>query len=278
MKKYLFKIGFLFLLAFLQTSPLLLSQSRGLKTITEKELKYHLEFIGAKEFRGRETPSPELDIATLYFANWARNEGLKPLMQDGSYYQSVPVTVTSVFQPGTRITLSGREGEQTFYYGKAFGGNFSGSGSYYGEVVFAGLGISDPDNGWDDLKGLDLRGKIVIILDATRPGERTQSGPYYYYRLNTIVSSLKEKGASAVLSVVSNEREKKLNSGFNIFDDIPSGKLGIIYDSQRTDFDERSPGTSPKQGRPSLPFEYAEISQTLAAEIMGLKAGDIEEN
>ena len=168
----------------------LIAQSNGLKTITEKELRYHLEFLGAKEFRGRETPSPELDITTLYVANWARDAGLKPIFQDGSFYQTVPVTVTRVFQPGTRIGISGGHGERIYYYGRDFGGNFSVSGSYSGEIIFAGLGISDPGNGWDDLKELNLKGKIVVILDAPRPGQETPSGPYYYSRLNTVISSL----------------------------------------------------------------------------------------
>jgi hypothetical protein len=196
-------------------------------------------------------------------------------MQDGSFYQSVPVTVTSVFQPGTRITISGGKGERIYYYGQAFGGNFSVSGSYSGDVVFAGLGISDPENGWDDLKDLDLRGKIVIILDALRPGYKAPSGPYYYYRLNSIISALHDKGASAVLSVISPEREEKFNSGFNIFDDIPSGKLGIIYDSQRTKFESESSKKPTETTSPSLPFEQAEISQAIAAEILGLTVNDI---
>ena len=161
-------------------------------------------------------------------------------MPDGSFYQSVPVTVTKVFQPGTRITLSGRKGEQIYYYGQDFGGNFSVSGSYSGDVVFAGLGISDPGHSWDDLKDLDIRGKIVVILDALRPGQKYATGPYYYYRLNPIISALRDRGASAVLSVVSTEREEKFNSGFNIFDDIPTGRLGIIYDSQKTTFESES--------------------------------------
>ena len=57
--------------------------------------------------------------------------------------------------------------------------------------------------------------------------------------LNSVISDLHDRGASAVLSVVSPEREEKLNSGFNIFDDIPSGKMGIIYDSQKTNFECR---------------------------------------
>jgi len=73
---------------FLTLYSLSFSQTKGLKTITEKELRYHLEFLGAKEFRGRETPSPELEIATLYIGNWAREAGLKPILKDGSFYQS----------------------------------------------------------------------------------------------------------------------------------------------------------------------------------------------
>ena len=277
MINYHFNLRFPFLLLLLSYSSLLLPQSRGLKTISEKELRYHLEFLGAKEFRGRETPSPELDIATLYVANWARNAGLKPIMQDGSFYQSVPVTVTTVFQPGTRIRVYGGKSEQIYYYGQAFGGNFTASGSYSGDVVFAGLGISDPETGWDDLHDLDLKGKIVIILDALRPGNKTAPGPYYYYRLNSIVSGLHDRGASAVLSVVSTEREAKLNSGFNIFDDIPSGRMGILYDSQKTKFESESIKKKVETGRPELAFEQAEISHELAADLLGVTINDIKE-
>jgi hypothetical protein len=277
MKKHRIIIRLLFIVIFLPCFGLVFSQSAGLKTITEKELRYHLEFLGAKEFRGRETSSPELDIATLYVANWAKNAGLKPIMQDGSFYQSVPVTLTTVFQPGTSIRVSDGKSEQIYYYGQTFGGNFSSSGSYAGEVVFAGLGISDPANGWDDLKYMDLRGKIVIILDALRPGHKNASGPYYYYRLNSVISDLHDRGASAVLSVVNPEREEKFDSGFNIFDVIPSGKMGIIFDSQKTKFESDTQSKPAETTRPSLPFEHAEISHKVAAEILGVTASDIDE-
>jgi hypothetical protein len=277
MKKYLIIDRLFLLLLLLFPFIQLLSQSKGLKTITEKELKYHLEFLGAKEFRGRETPSPELDIATLYVANWAKNAGLKPVMQDGSFYQPVPVTVTKVFQPDTRIRVSGKNGERIYYYGQSFGGEFSVSGSYSGEVVFTGLGQSDPANGWDDLKDMDLNGKIVIILDAIRPGQKIATGPYYYYRLNSVVSALHDRGASAVLSIVSPEREEKLNSGINIFDDIPTGRLDIMYESQRTKSkSDPEIGTS-ESARPFLPFERAEISHSAAAEILGVTTAEIAE-
>jgi hypothetical protein len=253
------------------------SQSKGLKTITEKELRYHLEFLGAREFRGRETPSPELEIATLYLGNWAKNASLKPIMKDGSFYQVVPFTVTSVFQPGTKISIFKGNGEEIYYFGKAFGGNFSVSGSYSGSIVFAGLGISDPDNGWDDLKDLDLTGKIVIILDDQRPGSENSSVSYAF-RLNSRIFEIRNRGASAVLSIINADREKRLTDGVKVFDYIPTGRIGILFDSQRISFASApEKKTAQTAVRPSLPFERAEISHELASEILGVTKKEISE-
>ena len=254
------------------------SQSRGLRTITEKELRYHLEFLGAREFRGRETPSPELEIATLYLGNWLKSSGLRPLMGDGTFYQSVPLTVTSVFQPDSKITLSKGSGKQIYYFGKGFSGNFSVSGSYSGNVVFAGAGIFDPENSWDDLSGLDLSGKVVVILDVQRPGTTYSLGSTLANRLNSRISEIQKRGASAVLSIVSRERQNRMNEGLNIFDYIPTGRLGTIYDSQRTNFRSNTgmtTGATVNQ-RP-LPFERAEISHEVAAEILKTTVNEITE-
>ncbi len=274
MKKNDISLKIFFLFVFVAFCGSLSGQSKGLKSISEKELRYHLEFLGAREFRGRETPSTELDIATLYLANWSRNAGLKTILPDGSYYQYVPLTVTKVSKPETRITISGHNGEKIFYYGHAMGGNFSVSGSYSGEVVVAGLGISDPENKWDDMKDLDVTGKIVIILDSPRKGYKNPEGRYYFVRLNSIISGLRDRGAAAVLSVVSPEREEKLEAGFNIFDRLPSGRLGIVFDSQKTDFNPES-AKSKDSSRPLLPFEQAEISHAAAAAILGVTTEDI---
>jgi hypothetical protein len=278
MKKNRICLRIIFLLIILFVSGVSFSQSRGIKSITEKELRYHLEFLGSAEFRGRETPSSELEIAKLYLGNWAKEAGLKPILKDGSYYQTVPFTVTSVFQPNTKIRLSVGNGERVYYYGKAFGGNFYSTGSYSGNVVFAGLGISDPQNGWDDLKDLDLTGKVVIILDEQRPGNKYELGVSFYNRLNSIISAIRNKGASAVFSVVSAEREEKMANGFKIFEDIPSGRMGTLFDSQRTRFSSDPVTSAPlTTSRPSLPFGQAEISHELAAEILGVSKNEIGE-
>ncbi len=266
------------ILIFLATFQSTYSQLKGLKTITERELRYHLEFLGAPEFRGRETPSHELEIATLYIGNWARHEGLKPLMKNGSFYQEVPLTVISVFQPETRIKISRDGTDRIFYFGRSFGGNFTASGSYSGNIVFAGLGISDPESGWDDLKDLDLSGRIVVILDEPRPGDKYISGSTYASRLNSRIAEIRKRGAAAVLSVIPPEREKRKSEGINIFDYIPTGRLETIYDSQKTVLSfGTEPSSSKRNTRPAIPFEKAEIDHALAAEALGIDKDEIKD-
>ena len=150
-KNMLFRILAVFAILLLNETAVV-GQNKGLKTITDQELRYQLGFLGAPEFRGRMTPSPELEIATVYLGNWAKSSGLTPILPDGSFYQSIPMRVTSVSAPNTRLRVFTEQGEQVFYYQKSFGGNYSTSGSYSGEVVFVGLGISNPDLGWTTLK------------------------------------------------------------------------------------------------------------------------------
>jgi Peptidase family M28 len=251
------------------------SQSAGLKSITEKGLRYHLDFLGSGEFRGRAMPSPELDIATLYLADWAGNAGLKPILENGTFYQMIPLTVTSVFQPETRIRVSGKQGEKIYYYDRSFGGNFSVTGTYSGVVVFAGSTFTGAGKGSDDLKDIDLSGKVVMVLDCLPPG--SLAGPSYYYRLNQAAAAIRARGASAMLSVVSPEREEKLNAGFNIFKTLPSGRMGTIFDSQKTDLTHEPAKQDPGRIlRPELPFERAEISHAVAAGILGVDESEID--
>ena len=253
------------------------SQLKGLKTITEDELRMHLEFIAADEFRGRETPSPELEICNLYLAGLAKRMGLKPLVQDGSYYQTIPVNVTSVSPANTRLRLiSDEEGESIYYYSKSFGGSFRSSGTYSGDVVFLGFGLSDPEKGWDDCKELDLSGKVVVILDARLPESHEMASTAN--RLWSRTYSLRDKGAAAVLSVVSPERESKKASGSDIFFNIPRGRMTDSYESQRSARSSR-PATRPSAQdspqRPPLPFAQAEIGHDIASEILGLSKGEL---
>ena len=245
----------------------LFSQSRGLRTISEAELRYHLNFLGAKEFRGRETPSPELNIAALYLANWSKHNGLKPIMPDGSYYQNVPLNVISVSQPGTKLTVVKDGTETVWYFGKSFGAHFTANGSYSGNVIFAGSNINE-------LSNVDLRGKIIIIIDDDRfQPEGAEPNPWLNTRLAPTLNFFRERGASAVLAVASPEKQERIAIPSGFYDYIPVGRLDTVYESQITTTTTASPNISQ---RPTLPFTMAEINHTLAAVLMGISEAEIK--
>jgi hypothetical protein len=245
------------------------AQSRGVKIISEEQLRYHLDFLGAKEFRGRETPSSELTITSHYIANWAKYTGLKPVMPDGSYYQHVPLNVTAVSKSGTKLTVQQDGVETVWYFGKSFGGNYTTNGSYMGNVLFAGSDVNE-------LNDTDLRGKIVVILDDDRFAlNGKEPNPWLTTRLESTMNFLRGKGASAMLSIVSPEKQERISVPSGFYDYIPTGRLSIYYESQRTS--TASPaqqGTSIPQ-RPSLPFERAEISHKLASILMGIGEDEV---
>jgi hypothetical protein len=269
MRKTEFLLPVLIIVIILTSSQDIFSQLRGLRSITTGDLKYQLEFISAPEFRGRQMPSPELEIASMYLAHWSENAGLKPLMKDGSFYQSIPITVTEVSQPETKLIIKKTDGEHIYYYGRGFGGSFSANGSFGGPVVFAGTGISDPAGKWDDLKDLDLRGRVVVILDEVPPG----SSISYYSRLYPRIAAIRNRGAAAVLSVVTPERD---STGRVKFEKLTTGAMETLFDSQRTSFSAGSfSGASKGNTRPVLPFIQAEIGHEAAADILGITKEDI---
>lgn len=265
----------LFLVVFLLGLHPCWAQVKGLKTLTENELRMHLEFIAAEEFQGRETPSPHLEICTLYLGNLAKVYGLKPLMPDGSYYQTIPINVTSVSKTNTRMRVISNRGECVYYYEKDFGGSFSSSGSYSGEVVFIGFGLSAPDSGWDDCEDLDLSGKVVVILDGQLPESHKLAATAN--RVRSRIYALRDKGAAAVLSVVSKERQIKKEDGVEIFYNIPRGRMAASYESQRRPRSSMPAEKPSVPKRPPLPFANSEICHEAAVKILGLSQEKLNE-
>jgi len=144
--------------------------SIALKTIRADDMKSHLKFLGAPEFRGRNTPSAELDIASKYIALTAERIGLKPLMPGGSYYQEVPVEVTTVLPMTSQVRLITGAGERIFQFPKdvTVGRAFE-AGKIIGETVFLGYGLSAPQLAWDDCGDIELKGKTRSLSTQCFP-------------------------------------------------------------------------------------------------------------
>ena len=131
----------------------------------------HIKYLASPELKGRATGSPELEKAAKYIADQFRADGLQPPPGSAGYMQSFPVTTSAALGKANRFEVSAGADSQDLELNKDFiPFNFSSSGRVSGGAVFAGYGITATEYNYDDYAGLDVKGKIVIVL-AHEPQE-----------------------------------------------------------------------------------------------------------
>ena len=131
----------------------------------------HIKFLASPELKGRATGSPELEKAGKYIADQFRADGLLPPAGSSGYLQPFDVTTSAALGHANRFEVSAGADSQDLELNKDFiPFNFSSSGRVSGAAVFAGYGITAPEYSYDDYAGLDVKGKIVIVL-AHEPQE-----------------------------------------------------------------------------------------------------------
>lgn len=210
MKKLLF-VFFLFL------SIIAGAQKKNASTyangITADDLKKNLFVIASKEMEGRETAMPGQKKAAAYIENQFRSLGLIP-GNNGSYQLTYGVYQDSLIN--TSVEING----QSFELDKDFSVNVSqcNNSTYrFSEVVFVGNGVSDSTK--DDYKGLDVRGKVVLLLGGQpqrNPGNR--SGGNRFGNQFAKIDAAQKNGAMAVLTIGNNfPRQTKTNPKGNMY-------------------------------------------------------------
>ncbi len=147
--------------------PLLMVLAGGLGAAELSTTEYigYVKYLASPELRGRATGSPELEIAAGFIKDQFRSmTNLKPLNGD-SYYQDFEVTTSAHLGRENKLAYSnGRDRKQLRFQQDFVPLNLSSAGDVSGEVVFAGFGITAPEYNYDDYAGLDVKGKIVLLL------------------------------------------------------------------------------------------------------------------
>jgi len=123
-----------------------------------------VKFLASVKLKGRGTGTPELEKAAAFIAAKFRSFGLQPI--DGkSYYQAFSVTTNAKLGKDNRFAYEADGRPVRLAFPDDFiPFNFSAREEINGGVVFAGYGITAPEYNYDDYKGIDVRGKIVLIL------------------------------------------------------------------------------------------------------------------
>jgi len=134
--------------------------------VSEQLLEEMVRTLASDEFEGRAPSTPGEDKTIAYLIEKFKAAGLQP-GNKGSWTQDVP-TVEITAQNSAGLAVTGGKDTMLFAYGKDFV-----AGSYRvtpqtdirdAELVFVGYGINAPELGWNDYAGIDMKGKIAVIL------------------------------------------------------------------------------------------------------------------
>jgi Zn-dependent M28 family amino/carboxypeptidase len=138
-----------------------------IESITQRDMRADLTFLASDAMAGRLTDTPQNAMAAEWIASRFARLGLKPVGDDGSYYQKYTLATVAMGE-GNRFS-AGAAGSDWYPV------RFTPNATAKGEVVFVGFGISAPDHGYDDYgpEGT-VKGKVVLALDH-EPGERDEN-------------------------------------------------------------------------------------------------------
>lgn len=144
---------------FAQTPPRL-SLRAAAETIKAADLLRDITFLASDELAGRATPSPGQDAAAAYIEKALGEMGAKPFGDAGGYRQHYTVTRATLTPSATTLIVGGR----SFTYATDFVlTNFLQPATSTGGVVYVGTGIRSPKLNWDPYKGIDVRGKWLLV-------------------------------------------------------------------------------------------------------------------
>ena len=219
------KKGLLLLSAFFALGAISLSAQRKADNMTDEE-KYlnamHRNITTEKIFgyvkqlsdpalEGRLAGSPGMakavDIVKGYFQKW----NLLPKGDNGSYIQEFPHPCVEI-QPGSTMDIlfpiaTGKK--EITWISKSypwadgwFAGGMTSNGEVTADIVYAGFGVTAPELGYDDYKGLDVKGKIVLVEGETPNTSRNPDSLAMWYKHTlhqTKLNNAVEHGAVGML-------------------------------------------------------------------------------
>ena len=193
----------------------MLAHAADAPKIDPAKLSAHIKVLSSDEYEGRGPGTAGETKAVGYIVEQMKAIGLSPagdVQKDGkrAWTQNVPLArfemagpvAASVSKDGKSTPLA--QGDQIAV--RAAMTNVDAVSVKNAPIVFAGYGVKAPERNWDDFKGLDVKGKILVVL-INDPDFETGSGDFggkamtYYGRWTYKFEEAARKGAAAALIV-----------------------------------------------------------------------------
>lgn len=198
-----------------QQSGQMASLQEALNSITAEGLAVHIQRLASDEFEGRAPASRGEELTVRYLIEQFQRFGLRPGNPDGTYIQKVPlVGITADPSASLAITAGGKR--MMLRYGEDFVAwtrRVVETSRVEADLIFVGYGVQAPEFQWDDFKGADVKGKVLVVLindppvpdpnDPSRLDERVFGGRAmtYYGRWTYKFEKAAELGAAGALII-----------------------------------------------------------------------------
>jgi hypothetical protein len=212
--------------------------------IRPEAIRAHIAFLADDLLEGRGTGSRGHKLAANYIRAQCEAAGLHGAGDGGGYCQKVPLVRTIVDGKQTTFELHRSDGTRSLVYATDFvilDTHRDTEGGGAGELVFVGYGVTAPDQGYDDYAGLDVSGKIVVMLGFEAPSSFPPAVRAYYTDHGVRRANAAAHGAIGLLYISSPATEKRfpwqfllreLRIGFNSLRWLdPNGRPSGLDDS-----------------------------------------------
>src|SRR5215468_7205337 len=202
--------------------------------IEESKLRANVKFLADDLLEGRGPGSRGGTLAAKYIAAQFESLGLEPAATDRSYFQQVQM-IGSRPDPSTKFVVKSGAGDTEFRFGDDFVGGTDLEQTEIpinSDIIFVGYGVNAPENNWDDYKGLDVRGKILMIMVNDPPATAAEPNLFggkaltYYGRWTYKYEEAARRGASGAILIHTND---SAGYGWNVVRNSWSGeRFGLV--------------------------------------------------
>lgn len=186
-------------------------EQTALNAIRPDAIRAHMRFLSDSLLQGRGTGTPSYQIAARYVAAQLEAAGLRPAGVNGTWYQTVPLRKSVVDDARSSLVLVTKSGEQTLVSLKdcvSYGDLNRTESSVDAQPVFVGFGVTAKERDYDDYAGVDVKGKIVVVLDGA-PAKFPSTVRAYYSDFNVKGKNAVEHGAVGFMDLMTPEDQKR---------------------------------------------------------------------
>jgi Zn-dependent M28 family amino/carboxypeptidase len=211
---------------------------KTLPVVEEAPLRAHMAFLSSNLMEGRGTGQRGGDLTVAYLEAQAMAAGLKPIK--GSYRQPVKIAGMVALPKESSLALQAAGQPHALQYGNDWvwgPGDAKEAHSINAELVFVGYGITAPEEGWNDYKGLNSAGKVLVMMvndpepTAQEPNRFAGKGLTYYGRWKYKFEEAMRQGAAGVLLI---HTDKSASYGWSVIQNswlnerfqLSQGKVG----------------------------------------------------